>query len=446
MFCSCHSPWKRLVILAAAALALSWMAAQTPAWAQAPVSYAPPGWDAGLKLAEAPDTNPDPNVVEVAITAKIAEVEVAPGRTVRAWTYNGGLPGPLIRTKVGDRLIVHFVNELDEPTTIHWHGVRVPIEMDGVPGISQDPVKKGESFTYDFVVRDASLYWYHPHVMSAAQVGYGLYGALLVEDPADGVGVADMTTIVLSDIGFDGKGNAGGLGERRVGRHGLRSRRQLRARQRPDPADAARARRRPATLAHREHRQEPFLLPRPRGPGLPGHRAGRRLAGHAHEEQHPAGHARRALRRDRPAHRQARHRTDAARDALQPRLRQHRIPQRRRHHDRGAHKRTGRDEGGSAGGLTRHHAAAAGRRHASAGGLHAATAGRRAFRVPHQRRARTGRRSRSSRRSARRSSGPSRTTPTGTIRSTCTATSSWWSTKRARHSSRWCGRTPSTSR
>ena len=206
MFCACHSPWKRVVILAASLLALSWMAAQSPAWAQTPTSYAPAGWDAGLKLAEAPDTNPDPNIVEIAITAKFAEVEVAPGRKVRAWTYNGGLPGPLIRATVGNRLIVHFKNELDEPTTIHWHGVRVPIEMDGVPGISQEPVKKGESFTYDFVVPDASLYWYHPHVMSAAQVGYGLYGALLVEDPADGVGVADTTTIVLSDIGFDGKG------------------------------------------------------------------------------------------------------------------------------------------------------------------------------------------------------------------------------------------------
>ena len=140
------------------------------------------------------------------ITARIAEVEVAPGQARQAWTYNGSVPGPLIRTKVGDRLIVHFINQLDEPTTIHWHGVRVPIAMDGVPDISQPAVKKGESFTYDFVIRDASLYWYHPHVMSAAQVGYGLYGALLVEDPADGVGVADQITLVLSDIGFDRSG------------------------------------------------------------------------------------------------------------------------------------------------------------------------------------------------------------------------------------------------
>jgi FtsP/CotA-like multicopper oxidase with cupredoxin domain len=78
--------------------------------------------------------------------------------------------------------------------------------MDGVPEISQPPVKKGETFDYDFVLRDAALYWYHPHVMSAAQVGFGLYGALLVEDPQDGVGIADQLTLVLSDIGFDKSG------------------------------------------------------------------------------------------------------------------------------------------------------------------------------------------------------------------------------------------------
>jgi FtsP/CotA-like multicopper oxidase with cupredoxin domain len=169
-------------------------------------SLAPAGWDAGLKLHESVDTNPDPKVVEVTLSAKLAEVEVAPGKRVQAWTYDGGLPGPLIKTRVGDRLIVHFKNELKEPTTVHWHGVRVPIEMDGVPGISQPDVKPGESFTYDFVVRDAGLYWYHPHVMSAAQVGFGLYGPLLVEDPNDGVGVADQLTMVLSDVSFDAKG------------------------------------------------------------------------------------------------------------------------------------------------------------------------------------------------------------------------------------------------
>jgi FtsP/CotA-like multicopper oxidase with cupredoxin domain len=168
-------------------------------------SLAPNGWDSAIKLPEAVDRNPAPDVVEIDLTARIAPVTIE-GKRVEAWTYNGGLPGPLVRTRIGDRLIVHFTNDLPQPTTVHWHGVRVPIEMDGVPGISQPDIQRGESFTYDFVVRDAGLYWYHPHVMSAAQVGFGLYGALLVEDPADGVGVADELTLVLSDIGFDAKG------------------------------------------------------------------------------------------------------------------------------------------------------------------------------------------------------------------------------------------------
>jgi FtsP/CotA-like multicopper oxidase with cupredoxin domain len=189
-----------------AGIALVCCATSGHASAQPGQSFAPAGWDRNLELPEPADRNPDPDIVEIDLSARIAEVEVAPGKRVRAWTYNGGLPGPLIRTRVGQRLIVHFTNELPQPTTVHWHGLRVPIEMDGVPGISQAEVQRGESFTYDFVVRDAGLYWYHPHVMSAAQVGFGLYGALLVEDPGDGVGVADELTLVLSDIGFDRRG------------------------------------------------------------------------------------------------------------------------------------------------------------------------------------------------------------------------------------------------
>jgi FtsP/CotA-like multicopper oxidase with cupredoxin domain len=84
--------------------------------------------------------------------------------------------------------------------------VRVPIQMDGVPEYSQPVVEPGQSFTYDFELHDASLFWYHPHVMSAAQVGFGLYGALLVEDPNDGVGIADQLVVVMSDISIDEQG------------------------------------------------------------------------------------------------------------------------------------------------------------------------------------------------------------------------------------------------
>ena len=180
--------------------------ASTTVGGQANRSFAPAQWDAELRLPETTDRNPDPGVVELELTAKVASVDVGGGKRVTAWTYDGGLPGPLIRARVGDRLVVHFKNELPQPTTVHWHGVRVPIEMDGVPGISQPDVAPGGSFTYDFVLRDAGLYWYHPHVMSAAQVGFGLYGALLVDDPDDPVAVADQLTLVLSDIGFDRHG------------------------------------------------------------------------------------------------------------------------------------------------------------------------------------------------------------------------------------------------
>jgi FtsP/CotA-like multicopper oxidase with cupredoxin domain len=171
-------------------------------------SLQPQGWRAGAALKEAVDVNPDPRIVEINLTARIAPVEIAPGQRVDAWTYDGGLPGPLIRAQVGDRLIVHFSNALPKPTTVHWHGVRVPIEMDGVPGVSQPDVLTGETFTYDFTVSDAGLYWYHPHVMSAAQVGFGLYGPLLVEDPAERstVRVDDELVLVLSDIGLEADG------------------------------------------------------------------------------------------------------------------------------------------------------------------------------------------------------------------------------------------------
>jgi FtsP/CotA-like multicopper oxidase with cupredoxin domain len=185
----------------------------------------PEGWDAGLRLAEAVDINPDPHIVEINLEARVAEVELSPGKRVQAWTYNGTVPGPLIRVNSGDRLIVHFSNKLPQPTTVHWHGIRVPIEMDGVPGISQPEVRPGESFLYDFIVPDAGLFWYHPHVMSAAQVGFGLSGALLVEDPADAVGVPDQLVLVLNDIGIDEKGQledpeSGGSAGMAFGREG----------------------------------------------------------------------------------------------------------------------------------------------------------------------------------------------------------------------------------
>jgi FtsP/CotA-like multicopper oxidase with cupredoxin domain len=148
----------------------------------------------------------------------VTEVEILPGMKTRVWAYGGAVPGPLIRARVGDRLVVTFVNNLPEESTVHWHGIRLPPEMDGVPHHSQHPVPPGGQFQYSFVVPDAGLFWYHPHVQSAAQVGDGLYGALLVEDPREPPGLGDELVMVLSDMSLDDKGQlephdtGGGIG------------------------------------------------------------------------------------------------------------------------------------------------------------------------------------------------------------------------------------------
>ena len=98
------------------------------------------------------------------------------------WAFNDSVPGPIIRAVQGERLEITVTNELAEATTVHWHGLRVPVGMDGVPYLSQSPIEPGETFTYAFDLPDAGTYWYHPHVNSSEQVGRGLYGALIVEE------------------------------------------------------------------------------------------------------------------------------------------------------------------------------------------------------------------------------------------------------------------------
>lgn len=165
----------------------------------------PAGWQDGVALSVAEDLDPSDGIVEITLDARVEGLEILPGRLTPAWTYNGTVPGPLIRGRVGDRLLVHFTNHLPEPTTIHWHGLRVPNAMDGVPGVTQAPVQPGESFTYDFVLQDAGTYWYHPHVNSAAQVGWGLYGALIVDDPAQPP-FGDELVLLLSDMSLNDEG------------------------------------------------------------------------------------------------------------------------------------------------------------------------------------------------------------------------------------------------
>jgi FtsP/CotA-like multicopper oxidase with cupredoxin domain len=172
----------------------------------------PEGWDEAIALASTPDLDPDAKVVEVNLDARVTSLEIQAGTTTSAWTYNGTIPGPLIRAHVGDHLIVHFTNHLPADTTVHWHGVRLPSSMDGVPGHTQPPVASGGSFDYEFDLPDAGLFWYHPHVDSAVQVGDGLYGAILVEDPAAASvesSFGDETVLVLSDIDVTADGALG---------------------------------------------------------------------------------------------------------------------------------------------------------------------------------------------------------------------------------------------
>ena len=168
----------------------------------------PLGWDQGVRGTDAVDESPDPATVSVALEARVAPVELRPGVTTQAWTYNGAVPGPLIRAHVGDRLIVRFTNSLPEETTIHWHGVRLPANMDGVPDVSQPAVPPGGSFEYSFTLPDAGLFWYHPHVHSTVQVGDGLYGAVLVEEKPDTAlpDLGDQTVLVLSDASIQPDG------------------------------------------------------------------------------------------------------------------------------------------------------------------------------------------------------------------------------------------------
>ena len=119
---------------------------------------------------------------EFDLRAAPTRVQQFDGQVLDVWAYNGTVPGPVLKVKLGEEVLVNFQNDLPQPTTIHWHGVRVPNAMDGVPGVTQDPIPPGGTFTYRFVPKDAGTFWFHPHVRGAEQVERGLYGVLVVED------------------------------------------------------------------------------------------------------------------------------------------------------------------------------------------------------------------------------------------------------------------------
>jgi FtsP/CotA-like multicopper oxidase with cupredoxin domain len=103
---------------------------------------------------------------------------IVPGRTFDLWGFNGSAPGPTIQATEGDRVRIVFDNRLPEPTGIHWHGIELPIGMDGVPGIGQQPVMPGERFVYEFTLNQNGTFFYHPHM--AMQEMAGMLGGFIV--------------------------------------------------------------------------------------------------------------------------------------------------------------------------------------------------------------------------------------------------------------------------
>lgn len=121
------------------------------------------------------------------------------------WGYDGAVPGPTLRIRQGDELRVRLVNDLSQPTVIHWHGLRLPNAMDGVPHLTQMPVEPGAFFDYRFTAPDAGTFWYHSHFMSSEQVERGLYGVLVVEEPQPAAVDRDVV-LVLDDWRLTGSG------------------------------------------------------------------------------------------------------------------------------------------------------------------------------------------------------------------------------------------------
>ena len=120
------------------------------------------------------------------LVAALARAAIAGGNypETEVWAYNGTVPGPALRVRRGAKLKVTLDNQVADATSLHWHGIRLPNAMDGVPDLTQKPVRRGESFVYEFEAKDSGTYWYHPHWKSYEQVERGLYGALIVEEDA----------------------------------------------------------------------------------------------------------------------------------------------------------------------------------------------------------------------------------------------------------------------
>lgn len=139
------------------------------------------------------------------LTCKKVQWEVEVGKRVEAWAYNGVVPGPQIRVKEGDRVRVVVKNELEESTAVHFHGVELPNDQDGVPFITQPPIKPGQTYTYEFTAPNPGSHMYHSHHNAAKQVGMGLLGAFLIEPKRKrAIENVDVDYVMILNDGYHG--------------------------------------------------------------------------------------------------------------------------------------------------------------------------------------------------------------------------------------------------
>jgi len=129
------------------------------------------------------------------LTASEFNWEVSREKTIKAWGFNNTIPGPVLRAKKGETLVIKVKNDLHEPTVVHWHGIRLPSSMDGTHD-TQNAIQPGEEFEYKFVLPDAGTFWYHSHQNETEQMERGMYGALIVEDETDPVTDAERIFMI----------------------------------------------------------------------------------------------------------------------------------------------------------------------------------------------------------------------------------------------------------
>ena len=131
----------------------------------------------------------DDDVKVFHLTAEPVKQEFAQGLTINCWGYNGRSPGPLIEAVEGDKVRILVTNNLPEPTTIHWHGILLSSGMDGVSGLSQAPINPGETFKYEFTLKQHGTYMYHSHFDEVRQIGMGLMGFFIIHPKNPGISV-----------------------------------------------------------------------------------------------------------------------------------------------------------------------------------------------------------------------------------------------------------------